>query len=81
MLNLTSRAALAVLLAASCPASAADPHVRPEPAAEPAHGRHPGAAPANGVEGGLLFWRAYGWPGGQAGPCWRLWYGQWVWSC
>jgi hypothetical protein len=81
MLKTTSRIALVLALAASLPAGAADLDSRPVVQAEPPPSRISGARPVYRNEGDVFFWRSYGWPGGQAGPCWRLWYGQWVWSC
>jgi len=72
------RLAIAVALFGSSIAAAADLDRRPVPRQD----RNPVAdAPPDVIVGDVLFWRAYGWPGGQAGPCWRLWYGQWIWSC
>ncbi|CAJ0857224.1 hypothetical protein AMST5_00994 [freshwater sediment metagenome] len=72
------RLAIAVALFGSSIAAASDLDRRPDPRQD----RNPVAdAPPDVIVGDVLFWRAYGWPGGQAGPCWRLWYGQWIWSC
>ncbi len=80
MFRLPGRLLFAVALFASSIAGAADLDVGPEPQAGPRLGRIP-RGPVYVHEPEVLFWCAYGWPGGQAGPCWRLWYGQWVWSC
>ena len=63
----------------TAPAMGADLDVRP-PGRDDRPGHNSGRAQVYEGEGGL-FWRSYGWPGGQNGPCWRRWYGQWIWSC
>lgn len=81
MINRIIRATLALALIASAPAIAADLK-GPEPRRAWRHEREPVPEPDFVFDPQVLLpWRAYGWPGGQAGPCWRLWYGQWVWSC
>jgi hypothetical protein len=81
MFRLLGRLLFAAALFGSPIAAAADLDVGQEQQVELRQGRIPRGGPVYAPEGELLFWRAYGWPGGQAGPCWRLWYGQWVWSC
>jgi hypothetical protein len=81
MIRLLSRLLFVVALSGSGVATGADLQVRPTRPVEPRQGRSFGVEPAYVPAGNVLLWRAYGWPGGQAGPCWRLWYGQWIWSC
>jgi hypothetical protein len=81
MLKTTCRVVIVLALAASCPAGAADLDSPASPPAEPPPSRISRVRPVYPNDSEPLFWRSYGWPGGQAGPCWRRWYGQWVWSC
>lgn len=75
-------ATLALALIASSPVMAADPKGGRDHRRELRQSHEPVPDQDIAYEPDvLLFWRPYGWPGGQAGPCWRLWYGQWVWSC
>ncbi|MGJ0506503.1 MAG: hypothetical protein ACR652_05070 [Methylocystis sp.] len=74
-------AALAAALLASVPATGADLDVRPAPRESREGGFTPDAPRFSSGGGAVVFWRSYAWPGGQTGPCWRRWYGQWIWSC
>lgn len=77
MRKLFSAVLIAVAFIQAPPAVAADLDARP---AAPRSRNFDGRGGYVRDDAGFFGW-SYEWPGGQTGPCWRRWYGQWVWSC